>query len=166
MQVHEQARVDCVPTSDASTNPTLPLHAPHIRCFYETDVTELAAMDAPHIGCFYEMRHYQLGSEGCCPHRMLLRDRRYQVNWQRWMLPTSDAFMRSTLPGWLRWMLPTSDAFMRWTLPGWLRWMLPTSDPCRLRNPTLPGWHRWMLPKSDAFTKSTLPAWRRWMLLE
>ena len=57
------------------------------------DNTRLAAMDARPIGCFQETRRYQVGSDGCSPHRMLLGN--------------------PTLPGWQRWMLAPSDAFRK-----------------------------------------------------
>ena len=75
---------------------------------------------------------YQVGSDGCSTHRMLLGNR--------------------TFPGWQRWMLAPSDASSK------PRRYQVGSDGCSPHrmlssSPTLPGWQRWMLAPSDASRK-------------
>ena len=89
-----------------------------IGCFWEPDVTRLAAMHVP----------------------------RTLPGWQQWILPPSDASRNRTLPGWQRWMLASSGASGNRTLRGWQRWMFAPSDASR--NPQSCIWQPWKLPDS------------------
>ena len=78
---------------------------------------------------------YQVGSDGCSPHRMLPGTGRYQVGIDG-CSPHRMLIGTATLPGWQRWMLAPSDASRNRTLPGWQQWMLAPSDAYRNRDVT------------------------------
>ena len=69
--------------ADASRNRTLSgwrMLAPSDASRNRTGRDQLAAMDARPIGCSaLGTGRYQVGSDGCSPHRMLLEAGRYQV---------------------------------------------------------------------------------------
>ena len=70
---------------------------------------------------------YQVGSDGCSPHRMHLC---YHVGSNGCSPHRMLRGTGSTLPGRQRWMLAPSDASM---LPCWQQWMLAPSDASRNR---------------------------------